>query len=685
MFKRLKNTQFTTKLFVAIVFISIASVCIIAFNAIRMSHDGLNQFGETAIANTHQAVFDSIIMYDKDVKSKLQGDLDFLKREIEIKGDVELISTSLLKQTMTNQDNGEVITLETPRLVIGGTYMNGSYDFVDQIGERAGISVLIFQLVEDKLLRVSSTIKTQEDKRDVGTYIPSRNPVSEAVLRGETYLEKTLVENEWYLTAYSPLYDWDDKLVGALYVGRPMLNAQIKEFISNVKIGKGYFYLYERDGGVLFHPTLDSKNNIFDTIPGFKDYGGGSIEYTQDGTTRFARTAFIDPWGVFIATDMVEDDINGGLDRKMIRAILITGILVVLAGVLLAFFLVRSINRPLHDLAQKSIKVGEGDYTVHFSSENKDAIGQLTNALGAMVEKSREMIGDILTSSTTLRDASGQLLNVSEKMVENADSTTIIADETSENASDASRNMDSISAAMEESATNLEIIAAASEEMGCTIKEIAENSAKALLTSESAVDSAVKSHKAIQGLGEAAQSIGKVTETITDISDQTNLLALNATIEAARAGDAGKGFAVVANEIKELAKQTALATSQIKSAITGIQSQTEVTIVDIEEISKVIGEVNEIVASIVTAVEEQAATTNEIATNVTQASVGINEINENVATSSQLTNSISEGVGQVKIKSISVKDNSEEIRGSAASLSGLSEKLTEFVSRFRIQ
>lgn len=238
---------------------------------------------------------------------------------------------------------------------------------------------------------------------------------------------------------------------------------------------------------------------------------------------------------------------------------------------------------------------------------------------------------------------------------------------------------------MEESATNLEIIAAASEEMGCTIKEIAENSAKALLTSESAVDSAVKSHKAIQGLGEAAQSIGKVTETITDISDQTNLLALNATIEAARAGDAGKGFAVVANEIKELAKQTALATSQIKSAITGIQSQTEVTIVDIEEISKVIGEVNEIVASIVTAVEEQAATTNEIATNVTQASVGINEINENVATSSQLTNSISEGVGQVKIKSISVKDNSEEIRGSAASLSGLSEKLTEFVSRFRIQ
>ncbi len=684
MFKKLKNIQFTTKLFIAIVFISVGSVITIAGNAIIMSHEGLNQFGKTAIANTHQAVFDSIIMYDQNVRRNLESDINFFKKEIETKGDVELISSSLLKQTMVNQITQAATSHEIPRLVIGGTYMNGSYDFVDRFEKTSGAAATIFQLVDDKLLRVSTTTKRLDGERAVGTYIPSDSPIYETIMRGEIFQGKAYVVNDWYLTVYAPLYDWDDKIVGAIYVGRPLLNPDIKEFVSNVKIGSGYFYIYQQDGGILLHPTLDSSKNLYDIIPEFRDQQNGSLTYTLNGEKRFAQTALIEKWGAYIATDLNEVDINGGLDGKMLRKNLIVGFFVVATGLLLTIFLVRSINRPLRDLAEKSIKVGEGDYTVEFNSENKDAIGQLTNSLGVMVDKSREMIADIVSSSATLRESSGQLLDISKQMVASADSTTEIANETSESATSASSNMDSISAAMEESATNLEIIATASEEMGSTIREIAENSSKARLTTESAVASAKKSHAGIKDLGEAAKSIGTVTETITEISEQTNLLALNATIEAARAGEAGKGFAVVANEIKELAKQTASATSQIKSAIDGIQAQTVETIVDIEEISKVISDVNDIVTSIVTAVEEQAVTTNEIAKNVNQASMGINEINENVATSSQLTNSMASGVAQVKARSIAVKDNSTEISISATSLSELSEKLTDLVSRFRI-
>ncbi len=683
--KTLKNIQFTTKLFLAIAFIAIASVIVIAENAIRMSHAGLNELGKTAIANIHKAVLDSIILYDKNVRSDLEGDLRFFKREIEAKRDVELNSTNMLKQTMINQVTQESITKEIPRLVIGSSYINGNNDFVDSIEKTMGAAATIFQLVDDKLLRISTTVKKLDGERAVGTYIPSDSPVYKTIVAGETFLGKAFVVNDWCLTAYTPLYDWDDKLVGALYVGRPLLNKQIKEFIANVTIGKGYFYLYQTDGKILLHPSLDATKNLFAIAPEFRDQQDGSFTYTMNGIRRFARTALLKEWDVYIATDQDETDINGGLDGKMLRANLLVGLFVVAAGILLTIILVRSINLPLRDLAAKTTRVGEGDYTVQFSSGNKDAIGQLTNALGVMVHKSKEMIEDIYASATTLRQSSGQLLDISEQMVAGADSTTKIADETSQNATGASNNMESIAAAMEESATNIGIIASAAEEMGSTIQEIAENSSKARLTTESAVATAEKSHEAIKDLGEAAKSIGKVTETITAISEQTNLLALNATIEAARAGDAGKGFAVVANEIKELAKQTSSATGQIKSAIAGIQDQTEETIKDIEEISRVINEVSEIVATIVTAVEEQAATTAEIAKNVSQASLGINEINENVAASSRLTHSISAGVDQVKSRSMAVKDNSEEIRISASGLSQLSEKLTALVARFRIE
>lgn len=156
--------------------------------------------------------------------------------------------------------------------------------------------------------------------------------------------------------------------------------------------------------------------------------------------------------------------------------------------------------------------------------------------------------------------------------------------------------------------------------MTTTINEIAQNTEKANTITGEAVSEAKGASDNVDELGSAAQEISKVTETVTEISEQTNLLALNATIEAARAGDAGKGFAVVANEIKELARQTAEATQDIKRRIEGIQDSTSGTVTKIQQISKVINDVNDIVSTIASSVEEQSVTTKEIATNVAQAS-----------------------------------------------------------------
>jgi methyl-accepting chemotaxis protein len=142
--------------------------------------------------------------------------------------------------------------------------------------------------------------------------------------------------------------------------------------------------------------------------------------------------------------------------------------------------------------------------------------------------------------------------------------------------------------------------------MTATVWEIAQNSGKARVITETAVTKANSASKKVNELGQAALDIRKVTEAITESADQTNLLALNATIEVVRAGEAGKGFAVVANATKELARQIATATQQIKSRIEGIQNSTNETVVENGQISKVNDEVNDIVSTIATAVEEQS-------------------------------------------------------------------------------
>lgn len=204
---------------------------------------------------------------------------------------------------------------------------------------------------------------------------------------------------------------------------------------------------------------------------------------------------------------------------------------------------------------------------------------------------------------------------------------------------------------MKESSTNFNIVPAASDEMNSTINEITQNADNARDVSSNAVNYADTASENMKNLGEAAGKIGKVTETITEISEQTNLLALNATIEAARAGESGKGFAVVANEIKELAKQTADATLDIKNLIDDVQSSSKLSEESIVQIAGVISGVVAIVSTIANSVEGQTIATQEIADNITR------EISAIAEASGTIFSSISD----VESNASELKQNSDQL------------------------
>jgi methyl-accepting chemotaxis protein len=179
---------------------------------------------------------------------------------------------------------------------------------------------------------------------------------------------------------------------------------------------------------------------------------------------------------------------------------------------------------------------------------------------------------------------------------------------------------------------SVQTVAAAAEELTQSIHNITQQANTSSAIARQAVSQADHTNELVAGLANSATHIGEVLGLISDIANQTNLLALNATIEAARAGDAGKGFAVVASEVKNLATQTARATSEISSQIGDIQTATRESVIAIKEISQIIFNMDEISSAIATAMTQQADATRDIAQNVQNASDGTHQAAQKAGT-----------------------------------------------------
>jgi methyl-accepting chemotaxis protein len=385
-------------------------------------------------------------------------------------------------------------------------------------------------------------------------------------------------------------------------------------------------------------------------------------------------------------TALKEHEQNRARVVGQVRMILLAFSAVALVvAIALGVMMTRSITRPLQVTVDHLGEIAHGIVSHDVPEElqkRKDEFGAMSRALEMMTVSLRKAFSelghgiDVLSSSSAeLSATSSQMSNGSHKTAEKAHAVAAASEQMSANTT-------SVAAGMQETTLNLSHITVSTEQMTSTIDEIATNSERARLITREATRKAGEITEQMNHLGLAAHEIGKVTQTITEISSQTNLLALNATIEAARAGSAGKGFAVVANEIKELAQQTASATEDIKKRIVDVQSSTTSGIASIETISHVIGEVSEIVTTIATAIEEQASVTKDIAQSIAHASTGVESANGRVAETSQASREIANDIADVDRAAKEMADGSEQIRSSATQLSSLAEDLKVTVARF---
>lgn len=252
------------------------------------------------------------------------------------------------------------------------------------------------------------------------------------------------------------------------------------------------------------------------------------------------------------------------------------------------------------------------------------------------VHRERDLVGRLREAFHSVADKAQFLATASEQL-------TAVSQQMGSRATETSQQATRVSAASEQVSQGIGSVAASAEEMNASIKEIARNATEAARMAATAVGVAQQTTQTVNKLGESSVQIGKVIKVITSIAQQTNLLALNATIEAARAGEAGKGFAVVATEVKELAKQTAAATEDISQKIEAIQNDTRGVVQAITQIGEIIKQINDYQNTTASAVEEQTATTNEIARSANEAAMGGNEIARNITSVSEAARHTAQG------------------------------------------
>ncbi len=512
---------------------------------------------------------------------------------------------------------------------------------------------------------------------------------------GWTEAYKDTVSGVSMTTISYPIYhEIQGSLMGCITVDMDI--SSLKEAVHEMKIGyegkpflisdTGAFLAGVADDKLMITKIQDNANaQVAQSMRSVLVSGkSGFFEFEDNGRELFVFYAPVQETGWYVVLKFEKRKVLSNIQNLLIFFVAAGLISIVVMSLAIYFFTRSLIVRPLNDVTTK-LRQSEGDLTMRLSLNSKDELGEFASWFNVFIEKMQTIVTQVSKNTHEVNDASYNLTDITAQLSSHAATTSDRVNNVAAMTEELNTNIvTTVAAAMEQSTTNMSTVANASEELSVTVSRIAGNVEDAARISGSAVQQAQETVERMGELEKAARSISKVTETITDISDKTNLLALNATIEAARAGESGKGFAVVATEIKELAAQTSEATNDIKNQINGVQESSKISISAIDGIVKIINQINGIISTITTAVEEQSVSTREITANIIQVNQGFMEINANVNQGTSLLGEISNDIAEVSEASQQIAKGNSDLTSQAGQLLELSMVLNDMVNSFKI-
>lgn len=372
--------------------------------------------------------------------------------------------------------------------------------------------------------------------------------------------------------------------------------------------------------------------------------------------------------------------------------LVIVNVVVILLSILIAYFVSRSISRPVREVAEAASQIANGDLTMQsISYQSEDEIGKLANSFNTMLLNLRMIIQRVSVSAEQVAASSEELTASAEQSAlaatQVAGTITEVAqgtDQQRQSISDTLQTIDTMTAQVRQIAVNADSTTTVSNQTAAAAQKGGE-AIEAAIKQMTTIDQTVaESSAVISALGERSKEIGQIVNTIAAIAGQTNLLALNAAIEAARAGEQGRGFAVVAEEVRKLAEQSQTATKQIAALIHEIQAETNKAIIAMNAGTREVTTGTQVVNTAGRSFQDISALVGKMAGQIQDITASVQVV---VASSAQIATSVSE-VGEVSRvtsgQTQTVSAATEEQSASMQEIAAASEALADMAADLQV-